>query len=194
MASRKSTGDGDSETEKYPETKKRVNKMRKHLDRFELENPEQKNRITKIRRHLDKLINKLEEEDEQEEVQEEIPSCYRKPDKPDVQESRYSPLARRPSSWLLYDRGNSTVDANPFRVRFLKNIAKIAIGYFNKQSPIRYSVVDMVRATQHVCAGRYFRLTFTAKPEVSEETETFEAKVCYRIGQTNVDFVKIVAT
>ncbi|KAL8027010.1 hypothetical protein ABFX02_14G067300 [Erythranthe guttata] len=95
---------------------------------------------------------------------------------------------------VLYDRRDSTASTYPNRMRLLKNTAKLAIGYFNKQSPIRYSVLDLVRATQHVCAGRYFRLTFTAKPEGSEETETFEAKVCYRIGQIDVDFVKIVAT
>ncbi|KAL7081918.1 hypothetical protein ACP275_14G068600 [Erythranthe tilingii] len=181
---------GDSEMEKYPETKKRINKMRKQLEKFEVENPEQRNRITKIRRQLDKLINKLEEEDEEEEeeVLDEISNCYWKPD---VQPT---PLRRRLSDMVLYDRRDSTASTNPYRMRLLKNTAKLAIGYFNKQSPIRYSVVDLVKATQHICSGRYFRLLFTAKPEGSEETKTFESKVYYRIGQTEVDFVKIVAT
>lgn len=69
--------DGEPEIGKYPETKKRINKMRRQLEKFEDENPQAKKRVNKIRRQIQKLEHELDQgESDEEEVLDDINVCF----------------------------------------------------------------------------------------------------------------------
>ncbi|KAL3618129.1 hypothetical protein CASFOL_038450 [Castilleja foliolosa] len=166
--------------------------MRRQLDKFEDQNPQAKKRVNRIRRQIQKLEHELDHGESDDEVLDDINT-----DHAAMREYEYAALKKKsglpPSARRV--RTYNPDSSNKSAVRQIQQSAKMAIGYFNKQSPIRYCVVDFIKGTRMYCAGYLFVVTFAAKPEGGgEEPKTFEARVYHGIGRTEVQYVKIVDT
>ncbi|KAL7109379.1 hypothetical protein ACP275_06G171800 [Erythranthe tilingii] len=153
------------------ETNKRIKMILGQVDILEELNPDEKKPIDKIRTQLEKL----EEEDS------------------DDSDSHVYKLCGGPT--LLYDRDSTASKyRNPERTKDLIESAAIALDYFNKKYSTRYDLVEVIRATSSPCAGYILYMAFKAKNDGVEKANTFNTKIYYGIGATEVQSVQIVTT
>ncbi|KAL8049605.1 hypothetical protein ABFX02_06G030400 [Erythranthe guttata] len=196
-------------SEENPVTEKRKNAILRHVKKLQEEKPaNQKLIMNKILRQVIKLqreseekgkleaMKELEEEKERVMVKKFLEEVLIEKEKKLERDNRFReenqlmkklyPNAFRLSKHIsqLFDRDSSD-SYSPEKFQRVKSFAKIAIDVFNQRQvikkAIKYSVVDVIRASSHMDTGRMVNLTFTAKPDDSEDedVETFGANIHY---------------
>ncbi|KAL7148149.1 hypothetical protein ABFS83_06G158500 [Erythranthe nasuta] len=203
---------------KYRETAFRIDKINKLLEELEYLNKgklkkkkkkkkrnseevdpdsqirvEMLNRIDKIRRILDKLKRSEEEEDSEEEDSEEEAAAAAEEEEEDSDEDSDEKLRQISPSvgdeQLIYYNIDDCKT-----VKRLKEYAKVALGYFNVTDRIIYYVVDVIKANKYLSSGCVsLSLTFTATNRLREAT-TFESRISFKVGLTEVEFIRVVPT
>ncbi|KAL7109219.1 hypothetical protein ACP275_06G162100 [Erythranthe tilingii] len=153
------------------------------------------NRIDKIRRILDKLKRSEEEEDsegddsEEEEAAEAAAAAAEEEDSDEDSDEKLRQIS--PSvgdEQLIYNIDDCKT------AKRLKEYAKVALGYFNVTDRIIYNVVDVIKANKHLSPGCVsLSLTFTATNRLREAT-TFESRISFKVGLTEVEFIRVVPT
>ncbi|KAL8064262.1 hypothetical protein ABFX02_01G079000 [Erythranthe guttata] len=96
----------------------------------------------------------------------------------------------------MYDR-DIPDSCSPEVFQRLLGFAQLSIDVFNQRQPIKYSVVDLVKATQLLVDGYLVDLRFTAKPAEDEDEQgakNFKANIYYGVRPTEVTAVTMLST
>ncbi|KAL8064261.1 hypothetical protein ABFX02_01G078900 [Erythranthe guttata] len=98
----------------------------------------------------------------------------------------------------MYDRDIPN-SCSPEVFQRLLGFAQLSIDVFNQRQPIKYSVVDLVKASQLSVDGHLVDLRFIAKPADYEDGDeqgarNFKANIYYGVRPTEVTAVAMLST
>ncbi|EYU19872.1 hypothetical protein ABFS82_06G080000 [Erythranthe guttata] len=92
---------------------------------------------------------------------------------------------------FMYDYSRGSGREFPGEV---KRFADLAIASYNESNPMKYSVVEIIRASKMLCAGFFYRIKFTAKlPDQNDaDALTFRARIYDGITRVKVKSIRVV--